>query len=745
MPRGGDYDGFRESQARISRERSLEGRGVVIPKVKNKKRRDSCELDLERFLTTYFPSRFPIAFADVHRRVINQIQTSTLDESSEDNLFALAFMRGGGKTTIAEAAVLWAVMYGHRQFVVLVQATQPLAARSLKKIRQELESNDLLAADFPEVVAPIRALERIHNRARGQFNKKDNEPTNIELTAEGIVLPTVSGSKCSGSAIHVAGITGAIKGLSMSGPDGVIMRPDLVLIDDCQTRESAKSPTQTADREAIITDDILNLAGPGRSIAAIFLCTPIYLNDLPERFLDKDKHPEWNSQRTSMLVSMPKNLALWDEYGELRRAGLREDRGTKDSDEFYVKNRAAMDEGAVSSWPDRLSAGPVTASTAIELAMILYYQNPRGFHAEYQCKPSAVELEVGAKELSAGPIAARVNGVERYQVPEEATRLTAFIDCGLFVHWYAVVAWNESFGGAIVDYGSWPRQNRSFFVASDARPTLAQFYNQFELTELANKGLDPKELKHASLTPSQLVFAGLQDLSKEIFERVYFRRDSGEVQIERCLVDSGYESKAVYEWIRQSQYSPLLYASKGFARTTTSHGIGEWKKRPGERAGYHWRLTKEEGERTRCVQFDPDMWKSYLFGALNTPPGGRNGIFLYGKSAGAHEMISHHFASEYSVPVTIRGKTFDKWSVRVERPDNHLLDCLVGNAVAVSVQGLQWQQGALSGQYSPPAKRSPVRLSEIQSARRESPQASSGGKVKVKLSDLQRERRLARV
>jgi hypothetical protein len=127
--------------------------------------------------------------------------------------------------------------------------------------------------------------------------------------------------------------------------------------------------------------------------------------------------------------------------------------------------------------------------------------------------------------------------------------------------------------------------------------------------------------------------------------------------------------------------------------------------------GDHWRMTIGEERASRCVQFDPDAWKSFLYGAITTPPGGANGVFLYGKAASAHEMIGHHLAAEYAQSVTIRGTTFDKWQKRPENPDNHLLDCVVGAAVAASVQGLAWQAGALAGQVpasvATPPKRDP--------------------------------------
>ena len=101
--------------------------------------------------------------------------------------------------------------------------------------------------------------------------------------------------------IQSFGLTGAIKGLNVLAPDGTPVRPDMVILDDCQTRESAKSPTQTDDRERIICDDVMGLAGPRTNIAAVFLCTPIYPNDLTERFINRDRHPEWQGTRTRMV------------------------------------------------------------------------------------------------------------------------------------------------------------------------------------------------------------------------------------------------------------------------------------------------------------------------------------------------------------------------------------------------------------------------------------------------------------
>ncbi len=66
-------------------------------------------------------------------------------------LFALAMARGSGKSSIAEVACIWAVLYGHRNFVCLIGSDEGHACDMLDSIKTELDSNELLLADFPEV------------------------------------------------------------------------------------------------------------------------------------------------------------------------------------------------------------------------------------------------------------------------------------------------------------------------------------------------------------------------------------------------------------------------------------------------------------------------------------------------------------------------------------------------------------------------------------------------------------------
>jgi hypothetical protein len=62
-----------------------------------------------------------------------------------------------------------------------------------------------------------------------------------------------------------------------------------------------------------------------------------------------------------------------------------------------------------------------------------------------------------------------------------------------------------------------------------------------------------------------------------------------------------------------------------------------------------------------------------------------------------------------------RGRAVDEWKQSADRPDNHWWDCLVGSAVAASIQGL-----LLAAAEAPTSKRPRVKLSDLQRQRRTS-------------------------
>jgi hypothetical protein len=88
-------------------------------------------------------------------------------------------------------------------------------------------------------------------------------------------------------------------------------------------------------------------------------------------------------------------------------------------------------------------------------------------------------------------------------------------------------------------------------------------------------------------------------------------------------------------------------------------------------------------------------------------------LSLFGQKAEQHRLLSEHLTSEYRVKTEGRGRTVDEWKLRVEGLDNHWLDCIVGAAVAASMEG-----AVLFGTDHKSIVRPRMRLSHLQRSRR---------------------------
>lgn len=267
QPDGDPYEKLKQRARARNVALAIAGRDIgEMPAVVNPERKAQAASDFRFFCESYFPLTFSLPWSPDHLKVIAKIEQAVL----RGGFFAMAMPRGSGKTTLCECACIWAVFNGHRQFVCLIGSDEGHAMEMLEAIKMELDNNDLLLEDFPEVVYPIQCLDGIANRAGGQLYKE--ERTHIGWTAREAVLPTIPGSLASGAVIRVAGVTGRIRGMKYKRADGHTVRPSLVVLDDPQTDESARSLSQCATRESILAGAVLGLGGPGQKIAGVMPC-----------------------------------------------------------------------------------------------------------------------------------------------------------------------------------------------------------------------------------------------------------------------------------------------------------------------------------------------------------------------------------------------------------------------------------------------------------------------------------------
>ena len=655
------YEDRRNAERDRQAEQSLAGRDIgQLPEVVNPDRKVACERNFQLFCESYFPETYALAWSPDHLKVIEKIETAVL----RGGLFALALPRGSGKTTITESAALWSMLYGHREFVVLIGATESAALELLDSLKTELEVNERLAEDFPEVCYPVAQLEGIANRCAGQLYK--GERTRITWTSNEIVLPTVEGSRASGIIVRVAGITGRIRGMKFKRSDGRNVRPSLVVIDDPQTSESAGSLEQTRKRVRVLAGDILGLAGPGQKISGIMPCTIIRPGDMADIILNRNTHPDWNGEKTRMVYRFPTNMKLWEEYAEIRAEALRTEGNFQKATEFYLANREAMDAGAEVSWEARFNHDEVSA---LQHAMNLKFQDEAAFMSEYQNDPLPDDTADDSL-LSVDEICAKINGLARRRVPLKCDRLTMFVDVQKALLFYVVIAWAEDFTGAVIDYGSWPDQHRHEYSLADANPSIQTLF--------------PKAGFEGAL------YAALSALTDECLGREWEREDGAVLKIERALVDAnwGQSTDVVYQFCRQSSHAGVILPSHGRYVGASSKPMTEYRKQQGDRLGFNWMIPNVAGKRAiRHVIYDTNYWKSFIHARLAVPVGDKGSLTLYGRIPGAHQLFAEHLTAEYRVKTQGRGRTVDEWKLKPQSHDNHFLDCVAGCAVCGSMLG----------------------------------------------------------
>jgi hypothetical protein len=630
-----------------------------LPPCQDPARREACRLDLRLFCEMYHQATFHLAWSDDHLQVITALQSAVL----EGGQAAIAMPRGSGKTALSIAACEWALLYAHRRFLLLIAATEAAGEELLKLIRGDLESAaSPIAADFPEVSFPLAALEGIANRAAGQMHR--GKRTRITLTADEIVLPTIEGNEASGAILRVAGLLGRIRGHIARLPGGGTARPDMVIIDDPQTDESAQSLTECAKRERVLAGNVIGLGAAGKRIAVVATVTVIREGDVADRLLNRQIHPEWNGRRMRLLYVEPTNAKLWEQYDDARRSSLELHGDIRGATEFYLEHRADLDAGAVIAWPARFLPGE---ASALQHAMNLRLQDAAAFAAEYQNEPLTDRArDAEAAILSADMIMRRLSGFEVGVIPLSTVKLTASIDVQQRALYYLVAAWREDFTGCVVDYGIFPRQATEHVLYKNVRPTLQ------DLAPLA--GVEGA------------ILAGLEQLTESLMARTWQEDGGQSAKITRCLIDANWResTEVVYTLCRRSPHAMQLMPSHGRFVGLSAKPLSEWAKKPGDRAGLGWRVPVDS--RPRHVVFDTGLWKSHVHARLSTAPGNPGNLTLFGKQQSKHRMLAEHLTSETRERMRGSARSVDIWTLLPHR-DNHLLDCLVGAAVAASIEG----------------------------------------------------------
>lgn len=679
-----DRDQHREYQAK----RRAKERDVLVPHVKNTERRLSCLADPFLFLPTYMPNLFFDGFSPERRHIVDEILR--IAEYGGDK--AIAAPRKCGKTSIAEGVTgVYCLMKGLLRFPLICAATGPHATRILGSVKSYYDDPcDAFREDFPEVVEPIVSLGGAANKCAGQT--VNSERTRMHWSNDYIRFPRVrllwcpeclypetrerkghrECPKCgetfepwystaSGRMMATAGLDGAVRGVKY-GSD----RPDYVLIDDPETRMSARSETECEKRELIIDNDIRGIGGGRRSVPRLMLTTLMYSVCLSAKYTDKKQMPSFDGERIPLVKRWPDAKEKWDTYIDMRREDQENgDQYARRAHQFYLDNQEEMDAGAVVTNADRYDNTILPDGTQAEVSTIQFVHNIAASSAngwdtvftEYQNDPPDAATDDESKLTpfkvrgSHPDYVGRCNGMPRGLVPEDAIALTATIDVQKRTLYYQVVAWLPGQRRHIVDYGTF------------GDSTIAD-----------REG------------PAASVRANLRELWRHWRANPYC--DSSEPVPFHCiLVDSGYETDTVLECVRQ--FGDPWRASMGDSRY--HHPKSRTKDKRPSRTGEPWYQSKQPGG--WVINMDADHWKHKSHNSWSVPPQGdpAGSVTLFGNHPKEHTEFGNQVCAEEWVEEFKEGK-----GVRVGwqqmRRDNHYLDTDYMQMVAGSMCGVSGQQ-----------------------------------------------------
>lgn len=143
--------------------------------------------------------------------------------------------RSCGKSTwIFHILPIWAAAHGHKRYIIAFSDSEDQAMAWLRNFKMELDSNELLQTDFPELCDTLKKTER---------SKAYMDNRNATQRGNGFIF-------------QAKGVDSAILGANIGG-----LRPEVILFDDIEPPEANYGPTELRKRKQTIltTHFYLNL------------------------------------------------------------------------------------------------------------------------------------------------------------------------------------------------------------------------------------------------------------------------------------------------------------------------------------------------------------------------------------------------------------------------------------------------------------------------------------------------------
>lgn len=673
-------------QREYQNRKNAEARDISIRKCADPKRRKRCLADPLDFLKTYYGPRFFRPFSDDQIEAIYTIVECA--EYGSDELICAA--RGDWKTETTKHMLIYLICQKLVTFPVLIGATAGSASESFEHIKIQMHS-EIFAEDFPEIADPVIALENSPQRARRQTYQ--GNLTNLVWGSDKICLAQIE--KVPGTdepspygrvKMTYRGLDAHIRGINIRGD-----RPDIAIGDDLETRESAESDKQIADRETVLDKDVGGLAGGGETLPRIMIGTV-----QNEKCLTNKKLKEWGGKRYQAVrkwAEDEQSIKLKDEFVEMWKA--EKEKGDKTHDEsyeFYLANQNMIELDVEVSNPHNVSSKTRRDGRPVHISAfhrICVEEADKGWDyvlTELQNDPPK-EQDVETIGLTHTKVMTSISGVARRILPPETLFVTAAIDLGKYgCHW-EIRAWLDGLVGCTVNYGvaevhGIGTHSDQEHVDMAIRRTLHKWREQLLACELCEQ--PPHNV---------LIDSGTPMLGK---------------------TGSGDHSDVVYGFIKEVQDGTSTFkASKGLSPYRAHYEAVEGKRIVGE----HWHANLQLEHGIWLYNLDSDWLKNQIHQMWLTPTFDENqtlnpmslSLFAANDEQGNPDTRRHlsygkHQVAEEYRQQFIPGKGLKRWWHKVN-PNNHWFDTSYMNLAAAIMLGM-WMPIGATPILLPPVKQS---------------------------------------
>ena len=275
---------------------------------------EQCATDLELFARSFFPEYFKSEWSTFHYEMVEFLEDIILRKKDIENKFVVAAPRGHSKSTIFTfLCVMWCCCYVYKKVIIVVSATNGIAKKFILDCRTQLETNE-------------RIIEHFGNQ-RGETLWASTE----FITVNGVYV----GGKGSGE---------QLRGLKINGS-----RPDLVLIDDLESKESVSTQSQIDNTEDWFTGDLLPMGNP--TCDFLYVGTILSYSAFLYKLLHEPRFSSWERKVYSAVIKDSESL-LWMDFESIALDPSREN-SMGDAVEFYNEHKEEMLKGVELLWEKR--------------------------------------------------------------------------------------------------------------------------------------------------------------------------------------------------------------------------------------------------------------------------------------------------------------------------------------------------------------------------------------------------------